>query len=203
MSHAGGRTPSRCRTACPATSSAVSSKIAKGTSGWPRPADSIGSESLPVATFSTKQGLPSDAVVSVLAATDGSLWLAAREGLMRWKDGQTTIFRRTSGLPDDATQSLFEDSRGRIWVFTKGGLAYFDGRRFVRRARRAQQGGVLDHGDEAGNLWLSGDAGLTHLRAGRVVEHFPWSTIGDARNKRRSCSPTRAEYGCPSGPTAA
>ena len=38
-------------------------------------------------------------------------------------------------------------------------------------------------GDESGNLWLSGDAGLTHLLAGHVVENVPWSTIGQTRAK--------------------
>ena len=38
-------------------------------------------------------------------------------------------------------------------------------------------------GDEAGNLWLSGNGGLTHLLAGRVVEHIPWSTLGHTRAK--------------------
>ena len=136
-----------------------------------------------VATLSTKQGLHTDAVVSVLGATDGSVWLGAREGLMRWKDGQFTTFRTTSGLPDDATQSLFEDPRGRVWVFTKGGLAYFDGRRFVPVPGVPSKEVFSMTGDESGNLWLSGDAGLTHLRAGQVVEDIPWSTIGQTRAK--------------------
>jgi signal transduction histidine kinase/ligand-binding sensor domain-containing protein len=136
-----------------------------------------------VATVSTKQGLHTDAVVSVLGATDGSMWLAAREGLMRWKDGQFTTFRTTSGLPDDATQSLYEDSRGRVWVFTNQGLAYFDGKRFVPVSGVPSKEVFSITGDEAGNLWLSGDAGLTHLRAGRVVEDIPWTTIGQTRAK--------------------
>jgi len=132
---------------------------------------------LPVRSYSTKQGLSSDAVTSVVAARDGSLWFAAPDGLTRWKDAETTVFRRASGLPDDSTESLFEDSRGRIWVFTKGGLAYSDGGRFV-----AVPGGPSEEvfsitGDEAGNLWLSGNRGLTHLRSDRVVEHFPWSRL--------------------------
>src|SRR4029450_2733059 len=32
-------------------------------------------------------------------------------------------------------------------------------------------------GDQAGNLWLSGTRGLTHLRLARIVEHFPWSIL--------------------------
>ena len=33
-------------------------------------------------------------------------------------------------------------------------------------------------GDNAGNLWLSGNHGLSHLRDGRLIEHFPWSALG-------------------------
>ena len=132
---------------------------------------------LPVRSYSRKQGLSSDKVASVVAATDGSLWLAAPAGLTRWKDGQTTIFRRTSGLPDDSAQSLFEDSRRRIWVFTKGGLAYSDGSRFVAVPGVPSEEVFSITGDEAGNLWLSGNRGLTHLRSARIVEHFPWSTV--------------------------
>ena len=54
-------------------------------------------------------------------------------------------------------QSLFEDSRGRIWVFTKGGLAYFDGSRFVAVPGVPSQEVFSITGDEAGNLWLSGN----------------------------------------------
>jgi ligand-binding sensor domain-containing protein len=75
---------------------------------------------LPVTTVSVKQGLSSDATQSVLAATDGSIWVSAHDGLTRWKNG----------LPDDAAQSLFQDDRGRIWVFTRHGLAYFKDDRF-------------------------------------------------------------------------
>jgi signal transduction histidine kinase/ligand-binding sensor domain-containing protein len=139
---------------------------------------------LPVRTYSRKQGLSSDAIASVVAATDGSLWLAAPVGLTRWKDGQTTIFRRTSGLPDDSTQSLYEDSRRRIWVFTKGGLAYSDGSRFVAVPGVPSEEVFSITGDEAGNLWLSGNRGLTHLRSARVIEHFPWSTLRRAQQAK-------------------
>ena len=97
-----------------------------GHDGRTRPVPTV-----PVRTSFDEAGLASDASYPYVGATDGSVWLAAREGLTRWKDGQFTTFRTTSGLPDDAMQSLFEDPRGRIWVFTKGGLAYFDGSRFV------------------------------------------------------------------------
>ena len=133
---------------------------------------------LPVRTYTTKQGLTTDAIASVVAARDGSAWLATREGLMKWRDGAATLFRRANGLPGDAAQSLYQDPRGRIWVFTSGGLAYSDGDRFVPVPGVPSQEVFSINGDEAGHLWLSGNRGLTHLLAGRVVEHFSWPTLG-------------------------
>src|SRR6185369_999604 len=110
--------------------------------------------------------------------TDGSMWAASHDGLTRWKDGETTIFRKASGLPDDFVQSLYEDYRGRIWVFTAGGLAYFNDGRFVA-VKDVPSGEVYSiTGDKAGNLWLSGHKGLSHLLEGRLVEHVPWSALG-------------------------
>jgi signal transduction histidine kinase/ligand-binding sensor domain-containing protein len=133
---------------------------------------------LPVTSYSTRQGLSTDGILSVGAARDGTMWFATRMGLMRWKDGDATVFRTTSGLPGDVTQSLFEDARGRLWVFTSGGLAYSQSNRFVAVPGVPSDEVFSITGDEADHLWLSGNRGLTHLVAGRLVEHFPWSVMG-------------------------
>ena len=55
---------------------------------------------LPVTTVSAKQGLSSDAALSVLAATDGSVWVARGRWPDPVEDGQATVFRkakRTAG----------------------------------------------------------------------------------------------------------
>jgi signal transduction histidine kinase/ligand-binding sensor domain-containing protein len=135
---------------------------------------------LPVATLSTKQGLSSDASHAVLAAKDGSIWVGSyADGVARWKNGKTTIFRKANGLPDDATQSLFQDDDGRIWVSTARGLAYFKDDRFL--PTNAVPGGEVHFmaGDKAGNFWLSESKRLVHLVHGRLVEQLPWSELGD------------------------
>lgn len=133
---------------------------------------------LPVTTISRKQGLSSDSTTSVLAAADGSVWVATRDGLTRWKNGQTKIFRKKSGLPDDSIQSLFQDDHGRIWAFTGHGLAYFENERFVAVPGIPSTEIYSITGDKAGSLWLSGNKGLSRIRAGRLVEHFPWPALG-------------------------
>ena len=203
MFNAGGRTPLRNRMACPATSSAVSSKIVKEVSGCRRLAGLDRFRELPVRSYSRKQGLSSDASRPSSPPRTGACGSPHAVGLTRWKDGQATIFRRTSGLPDDSTQSLFEDPRGRVWVFTKGGLGVFRRQQVRRRPRRAQRGGVL-HNRETRRVTCGSRAnrGLTHLRAARIVEHFPWSTVGRTQRAKVVVS-TRAGCGCPSGPMAA
>ena len=67
-------------------------------------------------TVSDKQGLANGAVSSVLATKDGSVWLAGRNGLDRWKSGKVTAFHKADGLPDYGAQSLFASDDGQIWV---------------------------------------------------------------------------------------
>jgi ligand-binding sensor domain-containing protein len=78
-----------------------------------------------------KQGLSNDATQSVLAATNGSIWISPHDGLTRWNNGKTSFFRKENGLPDHAANSLFEDYRGRIQALRDRGLAYFKDGRFV------------------------------------------------------------------------
>jgi signal transduction histidine kinase/ligand-binding sensor domain-containing protein len=139
---------------------------------------------LPVTNISVKQGLSSDHTSSILAATDGSVWIATHDGLTKWQNGKTTIFRKTSGLPDNVAQSLYEDDRGRVWVFTAHGLAYFKGGRFVAVNGVTSEEVYSITGDKAGNLWLSGNRGLSHLVEGRLIEHFPWSVQGRSQQAK-------------------
>ena len=133
---------------------------------------------LAVSTVSVKQGLSNDAAWSILAARDGSVWVGSRNGLNQWNNGQISMIRKAGGQPDDAPQSLFQDERGRIWAFTGRGLVYVEGGRFVpvNAAQAAHVHSIT--GDGAGNLWLSEDTSLLHLREGRVAEEFRWPQIG-------------------------
>ena len=134
---------------------------------------------LPVATVSTKQGLSSDYPTSVVADKDRSVWIGSREGLTRYTNGQSTIFRKTNGLPDDFVQSMFKDDLGRLWAtFSGHGLSYLEDGKFFGVPGLPSEEVYSIAGDEKGDLWLSGNKGLSHVRDGRVVETFPWSAMG-------------------------
>ena len=148
------------------------------------------------ATVSVNQGLSQATPWSVLAARDGSVWVATLDGLNRLRDGHCTIYRKRrsiaqpgsvgtagaareitdEGLPHDLIQSLFEDYGQRIWVSTHAGVAYFENGRFVPVS--GVPGGVHAFaGDTAGNIWISEDQDLLHLRDGRVIEEIPWARL--------------------------
>jgi len=133
---------------------------------------------LAVSTLSVRQGLPSDVTSAVLAASDGSVWIGTHAGLAQWQNGKVKSFGRASGLPDDSVQSLFEDHSGRIWAFTDRGLGYLEHARYLTVG--GVPGGEVNSitGDAAGNLWLSGQQSLMHLRGGRLLERIPWAAFG-------------------------
>jgi signal transduction histidine kinase/ligand-binding sensor domain-containing protein len=133
----------------------------------------------PAATISVKQGLSSDVITAVVASADGSIWVATYAGLTKWKDGQATIFRKSDGLPDDLVQSLFQDDRGQTWAtFAGHGLGYLKHERFVAVPGVPSTEVYSITGDKAGNVWLSGNRGLSHLLDGHLIEHFPWTALG-------------------------
>ncbi|HEY7888933.1 MAG TPA: two-component regulator propeller domain-containing protein [Steroidobacteraceae bacterium] len=137
---------------------------------------------LPVSTLSVRQGLPSDVTSSVLAASDASVWIGTHDGLTRWQNGKVKTYLRANGLADDSVQSLFQDHSGRIWAFTDRGLGYLEHGRY--RTIPGVPGGEVNSitGDDTGNLWLSGQHSLLHLRGGRLLERIPWSAFGRQQN---------------------
>ena len=174
-----GQTYSRNQTGLPAISAAASSRIEKAVSGSPPAEDSTGFESSPSRRSPrSKASRATPTSESVLAATDGSIWVAAHDGLTRWKNGRATVFDKANGLPHNMAQSLFQDDRGRIWVLTGGGLAYLRDHRFVGVPGVPSQEVFSMTGDGEGGLWLSTNKGLLRMRDGRLVESFPWSVMG-------------------------
>ena len=158
-----------------------------------------------IPTISVKQGLSSSVVVCILAAQDGSVWLGTSDGLDRWKDGQVTTYYNpavergavlagrglahepgvnvrevaSAELPDNYVGSLYQDTQGRIWISTLQGLAYFEDGRITRLGDTHLKSLSPIAGDRAGNLWVTNsDQGLFRLREGKVVEQFPWASLG-------------------------
>ncbi len=123
-------------------------------------------------TYSTKDGLGSDVIGSILRTRSGVLWVGTLGGLSRMQDGKFVNFTRRDGLGGDAVTALFEDSEGTLWVGTNdNSLTRYRGGRFTQLAARKtglpetvygvleDQGGGVP-GNQGGNLWLSSRKGV-------------------------------------------
>lgn len=115
------------------------------------------------------QQLPSNSVMSLLAARDGSLWIGTSKGLARWKDGKLTQYTELSGR---YIFKILEDHEGTIWA---SGLAITTGRLCAIQESSVHcdgDDGRLGRGafnlfeDSKGNLWAGVKNGLWRFRPG-------------------------------------
>ena len=80
------------------------------------------------AQLGTTEGLGSEKVRDLLAASNGDVWVATANGVSRVVDGAVTTYTTgNSALPDDGAHALAETADGRVWVATDGGVGVFDG----------------------------------------------------------------------------
>ena len=99
-------------------------------------------------------------VFSMLAATDGTLWLGTEgSGLLHLHDDVVTPLSTAQGLTDGFVRTILEDRRGRIWVGTDNGLFWIDGHR-ARQVDTSRLTPTLSvHAllqDAAGRIWVGG-----------------------------------------------
>jgi signal transduction histidine kinase/CheY-like chemotaxis protein len=71
-----------------------------------------------------RSGLQS--VRSIVRGRDGTIWVAAADGVHRLRDGVWLASESEEGLPDGAGRDVLEDSEGTVWATTLVGIARFD-----------------------------------------------------------------------------
>jgi signal transduction histidine kinase/ligand-binding sensor domain-containing protein len=122
--------------------------------------------------WTIEEGLPQNAVISLVQTRDGYLWLGTGEGLARF-DG--VHFRRFES-PDapemqvGAVVKLFEDRAGNLWAGTDAGGVFSVGRdgktRTILTGKDANEGPLTAFCEDAvGGVWL-------RLAKGRVYRYF-------------------------------
>jgi ligand-binding sensor domain-containing protein/signal transduction histidine kinase len=111
----------------------------------------------------TDQQLPSNAIMSLLVAHDGTLWIGTFKGLASWKEGRLTQYAELDGR---VIFKLLEDHEGTVWA---AGGAVTTGRLCAIRNGNAQcygEDGSLGRAvfglyeDSKGNLWVGVKEGL-------------------------------------------
>lgn len=119
------------------------------------------------------EGIAGGNIRDLLLDRDGNFWLGSgTEGLLRYRDGQTSRFTTKHGLSSDAAFCVYEDRDGNLWVgTTAGGLNRFRDGSFTTYAKEEglsadQANSVLE--DRAGDIWAATVDGLNRLHGKEI-----------------------------------
>ncbi len=129
-------------------------------------------------TYTKQHGLTQNAISSVCAGRDGSIWIGTwGGGLDQLRDGNITTYNRSNGLSSDFVVALEEARDGTLWV----GWAYAHGAQGLDRLKNGQitsnklateQIGLAITAlreDQQGNMWAGSRNGLGFFRQGEFI----------------------------------
>ena len=141
-----------------------------------------------VTSYSKDARLSQQRVFDIAFSPDGTVWLAANDGLRRFDGFIWELFGTNNGLPSSFTRAVCVDKPGRLWVGSDAGAGTWDFQRQKYDARGSQTGLAnanvreIDQ-DPDGTLWFSCDqwpettakpGGLTSLTPGASGQ---WNTF--------------------------
>ncbi|MBS1811233.1 MAG: hypothetical protein JST84_23925, partial [Acidobacteria bacterium] len=117
-----------------------------------------------IAHYTTTDGLPHNAVITIHFDRNGTLWAGTYDGLAQGKDGRFVSYNAEAGSPKGFVRAIYEDADGVLWFGTYGdGLVrYKNGRFFNYRVEH----GLFNNGvfaileDKRGNFWMSSNRGI-------------------------------------------
>src|SRR5688500_4202996 len=101
-------------------------------------------ETLPLKSYTTSDGLAHDRVNRIFRDSRGFLWFCTSEGLSRFDGYEFKNYTEDDGLPHRAVTDFLETRSGELWIATSNGLVFFDPR--GTPVRRSQ----ITDGDDAG-----------------------------------------------------
>ncbi|MGA2350309.1 MAG: two-component regulator propeller domain-containing protein [Terracidiphilus sp.] len=129
-------------------------------------------------SYTVRDGLLSDVILSLAAAPNGDLWVGTPDGLNRIHAGRIDAFTSAEGLPDDFIRSLLADADGSLWIGTRRGLTHWrDAGSGSRMETFTQANGLGSElvgamvRDSSGDLWVATLAGLSRLSGGKIVNY--------------------------------
>lgn len=143
------------------------------------------STSASVTTYTTKNGLGSNNIYTIVQDSRGTMWFGTKGGgLNSLKNGSIAKYMLRDGLGSNFVWSLYEDRDGILWVGTGGGLSRLKDGKFTTITTR--QGLFSDiifsiQEDDAGWLWMSCNKGIFRIRKSAVND------VLDRREKRVAC----------------
>jgi len=125
-------------------------------------------------TFTTRDGLANDAILSLHEDPHGAIWIGTDGGgLSRYANGRFQTFSTKDGLPDDAVFAMCTGPDGSLWIGTHAGLGRLQNGRLHSYSTKDGLGKDdirAVYADRRGDVWVgTNGGGLGHLSEGRFV----------------------------------
>ncbi len=122
--------------------------------------------------------LPTDYILSIYIAPDGTKWFGTEEGVARHTGNNTldrwTAFSTDDGLVDNYVQAISGDKKGNIWFGTLAGISVFTGSSWI--SYTTEHGLVSNNvlsiaTDNNGIVWIGTDAGISSYENGEFTSY--------------------------------
>ena len=112
--------------------------------------------------------LPSDYILCIYIAPDGTKWFGTEEGVARHSGNNTldnwTAFYTDDGLVDNFVQAICGDKKGNIWFGTLAGISVFSGSSWISYTTDdglASNNILSIATDKNGIVWIGTDMGIS------------------------------------------
>jgi signal transduction histidine kinase len=126
-----------------------------------------------VKTYTTADGLASNAISAIEEGADGTMWFATASGLNAFAQDQWRTLASSEGAPPARINCLMEDSANVLWIGTDAGLAFLsNGRLHIPRDMPEPLAdeilGLADDG--RGFLWISTTKHVVRVPRNRLLD---------------------------------
>ena len=81
--------------------------------------------------YTTLDGIADNSINNIYNASDGSIWIATKSGISRYKDGFFISYGEESSIASHSVNLIVEDTEDGIWVDSDSGLSRFDGEKWT------------------------------------------------------------------------
>lgn len=122
--------------------------------------------------------MPSDNVLYIYIAPDGTQWLGTDKGIAKHTGYETLdnwdVYNTENGLVDNEVKVINSDKKGNMWFGTKNGVSMFDGSKWT--SYKVDNGLVsndilsiaIDGNDV---VWIGTDNGVTSISNGKLTSY--------------------------------
>jgi signal transduction histidine kinase/ligand-binding sensor domain-containing protein/CheY-like chemotaxis protein len=119
-------------------------------------------------SYSIKEGLISNGVLSVFEDSKGRVWMGTQNGLSEYKGGKFFTYNTNDNKYTSLTGSIVEDKNGQLWVGTNNSLYQLHNGMLVRDRTNIINGEIrVLYKDNEDSIWIGMDReGLVRIKDG-------------------------------------